>query len=242
MRVIGIVQARMTSTRLPGKILKEVLGKQLLQYEIERLQRITSLDGLVVATTTNGDDDPVVELCDRLCIATYRGSELDVLSRFCEAAERFQADAVVRFTADCPLIDPQISNSVIRYYLEHLGEVDYCSVDVSTYPRGLDTEVCSFEALREADREGKTEREREHVTFFIWSRPGRYKQWRKRSDNDWTKYRLTVDTPEDFALIREVIERLYPENPDFSIDDVIKLLEKNPELPKINEVIKQTAL
>ena len=239
MKIAGIVQARMTSTRLPGKILLEVLGKPLLQYELERLRKIPSLDELIVATTTNETDDPVVELCDRLSVSAYRGSELDVLSRYCEAAEQYKADAVVRFTADCPLIDPQISDSVIRYYREHADEVDYCSTGGGTYPRGMDTEVFSLEALREAGREGTTAQDREHVTFFIWNRPERYKQWKKKSGHDWGKYRLTVDTPEDFALIKEIIERLYPTNPDFRLGDVITLLEENPFLLKINEMIKQ---
>ena len=239
MRAVGIVQARMTSTRLPGKILLEVLGKPLLQYELERLRKISSIDELVVATTTNVDDDPVIELCGTLGVSTYRGSELDVVSRYYEAAEQYKADAVVRFTADCPLIDPQVSDSVIRYYLEHAGEVDYCCVDISTYSRGTDTEVFSLNALRDAGREGNTAPDREHVTFFIRNRPDRYKQWVKKSGNDWGKYRLTVDTREDFELIREILERLYPANPNFSINDVIELLEKNPELPKINEKIRQ---
>jgi len=217
----------------------EVLGKPLLQYELERLGKIPSLDELVVATTTNETDNPIEELCDRFGISTFRGSELDVLARYCEAAEQYKAGVVVRFTADCPLIDPQISDSVIRYYLEHVENIDYCGVDISTYPRGVDTEVCSFETLQEADREGTSKSDREHVTFFIWNRPERYKQWRIGNGNDWGKYRLTVDTPEDYELIREVIERLYPTKPDFDINDVITLLEENPELPKINEMIRQ---
>lgn len=240
MRVVGIVQARMTSTRLPGKVLMEVLGKPLLQYELERLKKIPSLDELVVATTVNGTDDPVVELCDKLGVPVFRGSELDVLSRYCEAAEQYRAEAVVRFTADCPLIDPEISDSVIRYYLEHERDVDYCSTDMSTYPRGgVETEICLLEVLREADREGTTTPDREHVTHFICSRPERYKQWRKQSGNDWSKYRFTVDTPEDFKLVSEIIKRIYPQNANFTISEVISLLENNPELPMINEMIEQ---
>ena len=242
MKVAGIVQARMTSTRLPGKILLEVLGKPLMQYQLERLRKVSSLDELIVATTTNETDDPVMELCGRLGVLTYRGSELDVLSRYCAAADHYKADVVVRFTADCPLIDPQISDSVIRYYLDNAGEIDYYATNMSTYPRGVDTEICSLKALREADREGTTAPDREHVTYFLRRNPERYKQGRKPSGKDWGKYRLTVDTPEDFALIREILERLYPANPDFSMSDVITLLEENPDLPKINEMIEQKIL
>ena len=239
MRVACVVQARMTSARLPGKVLMEALGKPLLEYELERLGKIPLIDELIVATTTNKTDDPVAELCGRLGVSVYRGSEHDVLSRYLGAAELYNAGAVVRVSGDCPLLDPEISNSVISYYLEQAGEIDYCAVDVESYPRGTDTEICSPQALREADMEGTTPRDREHVTFFIWNRPERYKLWLKRCGSDWGKYRFTVDTPEDFALIREIIERLYPANPDFSLADVIKLLEDNPDLFKINEMVSQ---
>lgn len=239
MKIVGIVQARMTSTRLPGKILKEVLGKPLLQYELERLSRIDLLDGLLVATTVNEDDDPVVALCDQLGVPTYRGSEHDVLSRYYEAATLHAADAVVRFTADCPLIDPELSEEVIAYYASHCQEVDYCSVDVSTYPRGMDTEIFSMRALTEAYREGKEQAEREHVTYFIWNRPERYRLWRKESGKDWGKYRLTVDTPEDFELIAEILERLYVSEPKFELCDILGLLESSPELTRFNGKIVQ---
>ena len=240
MRVVCIVQARSTSTRLPGKILREVLGRPLLRYELERLGRVPSLDAIVVATTANDTDNPVAELCGKLSVPVYRGSEFDVLSRYREAAEYFGADAVVRVSGDCPLIDPQISDAVIRHYIEHFEEVDYCAADTSTYPRGMDTEICSLETLREADREGAAPPDREHVTYYIWNRPERYKLWMKTSGNkDWGKYRLTVDTPEDFALIKEILERLYPVNPNFSLRDVIALLEENPGLPRINAMIVQ---
>jgi spore coat polysaccharide biosynthesis protein SpsF len=220
----------MTSTRLPGKVLKEVLGKPLLQYELERIKKIPSLDEAVVATTTNREDDPVVELCARLNVPAYRGSEPDVLSRYKEAAEKFKAGVVARFTADCPLIDPELSDSVIRRYLDSAGEVDYCSADLSTYPSGIDTEIFSFQALVESDAEGATPPDREHVTYFIKRNPDRYRIWSKNSGHGWGKYRLTVDTPEDFALIKKIIERLYPKNENFTLDDVIALLESDPEL------------
>lgn len=242
MRIIGIVQARMTSTRLPGKVLKEVRGKPLLQYELERLAKIRSLGALVVATTANGGDDPVAALCAGLNVPVYRGSERDVLSRYYEAATLHRADAVARFTADCPLIDPELSEEVISYYAAHDRAVDYCGLDISTYPRGMDTEVFSMRALEEAHREGREEAEREHVTYFIWNRPERYRIWRKGSGRDWGKYRLTVDTPEDFALIREILERLPPGGADFRLPDVVALLESQPELLTLNEKIEQKAV
>ncbi|MDR0653710.1 MAG: glycosyltransferase family protein [Synergistaceae bacterium] len=240
MRTVGIVQARMTSTRLPGKVLMKALGKPLLQYELERLKRVPSLDELVVATTVNAADDPVAVLCDQMGIASYRGSELDVLSRYHEAATLYGAEAVVRFTADCPLIDPALSDSVIRRFLEGAGDLDYCSLNVSdAYPRGMDTEVFSAASLTESFNEGTTEPDREHVTYFIRRYPERYRILRLRCEKNRSVYRLTVDTPDDLALVSGIIETLYPQKPDFTIDDIIALLEAEPELAKINGEVKQ---
>lgn len=238
MNVVGMIQARMTSTRLPGKVLKRVLGKPLLEYEIERLKRIKQLNELIVATTTNEEDDPVVELCDSLGVPTYRGSELDVLSRYHEAAEAYRADVVARFTADCPLIDPAISGELIGHYLSHRDELDYCITDARTYPHGIDTEVFSREALGRAFRKGHSKQDREHVTYYIRTRPREFRIWEKPAPHDWSAYRLTVDTPEDFVLVKAVIEKIYPENPDFYLQDVISVLCGNPELLQINEMVR----
>jgi spore coat polysaccharide biosynthesis protein SpsF len=243
MRTVGIVQARMTSTRLPGKILMRVLGKPLLRYELERLRRVPSLDELVVATTTNADDDPVAALCDQMGVASYRGSELDVLARYHEAATLYGAEAVVRFTADCPLIDPALSDSVIRRFLEGKGNPDYYALGVTNaYPRGMDTEVFTAAALAESFAEGTEEPDREHVTYFIRRHPERYKISRMRCDKNLSVYRLTVDTPEDFALVSRIIETLCPQNPDFTLDDIIALLEAEPELAKINGEVEQKGI
>jgi spore coat polysaccharide biosynthesis protein SpsF len=242
-KTVAIVQARMTSTRLPGKILMEVLGKPLLQYELERLRKIRSLDEIVVATTDNASDDLVADFCAMFGAPVYRGSELDVLSRYYEAARLYSADVVVRFTADCPFVDHRISERVIRRFLDNKNDVDYCAVDVEDarrpYPRGVDTEVFSMSTLAEAFDEAKLESEREHVTPFIYSRPERYRIWRAKCDEGWGRYRLTVDTPEDFELVKKIIENLYPANPDFTLREIIELLQKKPELPRINEFIEQ---
>jgi spore coat polysaccharide biosynthesis protein SpsF len=240
MKTVAIVQARMTSTRLPGKILKEVLGKPLLWYELERLRKITSLDEIVVATTINASDDPVVDLCLALEVSTYRGSECDVLSRYYEAARYYKADVVARFTADCPLIDIKIAGSVLSYYSDNIRELDYCADDVpATVPRGMDIEVFPRAVLTEAHNESKLALEREHVTPFIYTRPERYRIWRVRGEAGWAKYRLTVDTAEDFELMETIIKELYPVNTDFGLRDIIKLLEEKPELAKINELVRQ---
>jgi spore coat polysaccharide biosynthesis protein SpsF len=242
-KTVAIVQARMTSTRLPGKILKEVLGKPLLQYELERLGKVRSLDEIVVATTVNAADDLVVAFCEALGVRTYRGSEFDVLSRYYEAARSYNADIVVRLTADCPFVDHRLSERVIRHFLDNKNDVDYCAVDVEDtprpYPRGVDTEVFSMSTLAEAFDEAKSESEREHVTLFIYNRPERYRIWRAKCDESWGRYRLTVDTPEDFELVKKIIENLCPTNPDFTLQDIVELLQKKPELSRINEFIEQ---
>ena len=152
MRTLIIVQARMSSTRLPGKVLKTVLGKPLLGYQIERLQHVQNADDVVVATTINPADDPIVEFCQTSQTQFYRGSEEDVLSRYYYAAQQFNADTVVRVTSDCPLIDPQVVEQVIRTYLQNIPSYDYVSNCLSrTYPRGMDTEVFSH-AVTTRDR------------------------------------------------------------------------------------------
>jgi spore coat polysaccharide biosynthesis protein SpsF len=245
MKTVAVVQARMTSTRLPGKILMEVLGKPLLRYELERLREVPSIDDIVVATTENHSDDPVAELCSKMGVNVFRGSEHDVLSRYYGAALFAGADAIARFTADCPLLDRHVSERVIRHFLDNHEECDYCAADVKDtprpYPRGMDTEIFPMSILEEVYKEAILKPEREHVTLFIYSRPERYRIWRATAERDLSGYRLTVDTPEDFELIKAVIERLYPVNPNFGLLDVIGLLERNPELARINVSVKQKA-
>ena len=176
MKTVVIVQARMTSTRLPGKVLKEVMGKSLLEYQIERLQRAKLADGIVIATTSNDTDQPIVELCERLDVACFRGSEHDVLARYHDAATLHQANTVVRVTSDCPLIDPAVIDQLICFYLEHVEEYDYVTNCLKrTYPRGMDVEVFSFRVLHEAFMEAVEQEEREHVTPFIYHHPERYR-------------------------------------------------------------------
>jgi spore coat polysaccharide biosynthesis protein SpsF len=243
MKTVAIIQARMTSSRLPGKILMEVLGKPLLWYELERLRRIKRLDEILVATTENASDNPVADFCRANGQPFYRGAEHDVLSRFYDAASFHGADVVVRFTADCPLIDPGLSGRALEHYFNHKDDLDYCALDVKEtrrpFPRGIDTEVFPMRALAEAHAEAATAPEREHVTLFIYTRPERYKSRWLPADRDLSGYRLTVDTRQDFELIRKIIERLYPKKPDFSLNDILRLLEENPELTRINESVRQ---
>lgn len=240
MRTVIINQARMTSTRLPGKVLKEVMGKPLLEYQIERLKKVKQADDLVIATTINESDQPIIELCKKLNINYYRGSEEDVLSRYYEAAKQYQADVIVRVTSDCPLIDPAVVDEVINNFRKSTGKYDYVSNTLErTYPRGMDTEVFSIEALKEAYDKAVLTPEREHVTLYIYSHPEKFRLFSVKYKKDESSHRWTVDTEEDFILIKAILEELYPQKPDFTMEDCLELMVKRPELIKINQHVQQ---
>jgi spore coat polysaccharide biosynthesis protein SpsF len=241
MTTVIIVQARMASTRLPGKIMKEVLGKTLLEHQIERLHRVKQADKLVIATTDHGEEQPIVDLCERLGVDSFRGSEKDVLSRYYGAATQYGADMVVRITSDCPLIDPAVVDGVIDHFQRRHSEVDYASNTFPelTYPRGMDTEVFSYRALKEAYQEAVDLPEREHVTIFIKRRPERYRIVNLPYRQDVSRHRWTVDTPEDLELIARILTALYPQNPEFTLEDCLDLLRKHPEWEEINGEVRQ---
>lgn len=240
MNTVIIIQARMNSTRLPGKVLKTVLEKTLLEYQIERLRRVVSADEIVIATTTNDVDEPIVNLCSSLSVPCFRGSEEDVLARYHGAAQAFGADVVVRVTSDCPLIDPGVVSRVIEFYLTHHNDYHYVSnVLERSYPRGMDTEVFSFKTLNEAYLEAKTLSQREHVTPYIYNNVSKYRLANVSNCCDQSSHRWTVDTPEDFELIRRIIEALYPVRPEFSLEDILGLLAENQGWSDINRHIEQ---
>ncbi len=240
MRVVLITQARMTSTRLPGKVLKEVLGKPLLEYHVERLRQARNADEVVVATTKNDTDEPIVELCGKLGVTCFRGSEEDVLSRYYGAAVEHSAEVIVRVTSDCPLIDPAVIDRVISTFQDRLPEVDYVANTLErTFPRGMDTEVLTFGALDEAHREATETPDREHVTRFIYMHPERYRMENVALESDLSSHRWTVDTPEDFKLIRLLIEALYVARPRFTLEDCLEVSLRHPEWAKINRQVNQ---
>lgn len=243
MNTLIIVQARMTSTRLPGKVLKEVQGMPLLAYQIERLRRAKLATGIVVATTVNDTDLPIVDLCRRLDIPVSRGSEHNVLARYYEAAKLHHADVIVRVTSDCPVIDPAVIDEVIGFYLDHRAEYDYVSNALTqSYPYGMAVEVFPVKVLEEAHREASAKHEREHVTPFVYTRVHRYRIGHVVHPENRSHHRWTVDTPEDFELVRRIIEALYPEKPEFDTQDILELLKHHPEWSKINTHIKQKKL
>jgi spore coat polysaccharide biosynthesis protein SpsF len=207
MRTVIIVQARMTSSRLPGKVLMDVGGRPMLAQELRRLQRCEGADEIVVATTTNATDDPVVALADEESVRWFRGPEGDVLSRYVGAAREAGAEVVVRVTGDCPIIDAGVTDRVIHDAITHSAECDYSSnVLVRTFPRGLDTEVLFGDALLRLGRMAQTAAEREHVTAGIYSRPHLFAVRSVTDSIDNSDLRWTVDTVADLRLMRALYE------------------------------------
>lgn len=238
--ITAIIQARMGSTRLPGKVLKKVLGKPLLQWIIQRLRRCKELTSVVVATTTLPEDNPIEALCLSESVDCFRGDSEDVLSRYIGAMRHFGTDIGVRITGDCPLIDPAIVDETIQLFLDPASHFDYVSNCVKrTYPRGLDVEVFSFDALEQAYRSATTKEEREHVTYYILTHPTLFNIGSMEQKEDLSSIRLTVDTEEDFLLVSKIIEGLAEKHPHFSLPEIIALLSKNPEWLSINAHVQQ---
>lgn len=243
MKIVAIIQARMGSSRLPGKVLKKVMGKTLLEYQLERVRRSTLIDEIIIATSEKEQDNVIVELGEKFGVKIYRGSENDVLSRYYEAAVQCKADIVVRLTSDCPLIDSAVIDEVIGLYLERSTEIDYASNTLErTFPRGLDTEVFSIEALQKAHNQALLERDREHVTSYIYTNQSEFQLDNVTCEPNFGSHRWTVDTQEDFELIKRVLEFLYPSNPTFNMQDVIAVLNENPSWVHINSHIEQKKL
>jgi len=239
MRTVAIIQARMGSTRLPGKVMMDLEGKTILDRVVTRVRRATSLSDVVVATTDLPEDDAIVDECNRLGVKFYRGSSEDVLDRYYRAAAASEADAIVRITSDCPLVDPETIDSLIWYSNNTPPPVDYISnvLDYRTYPRGLDVEYVSWSTLETAWKEAVDPAEREHVTLYIYRRPDQFSLSGMRFDDDLSHLRWTVDTPEDLELVRKIYHALGRD--DFDIDDVLGVLELHPEWSAINAHIEQ---
>lgn len=235
MNCIAIIQARMGSTRLPGKILMDIEGRTMLERIIERVSAAKAITQVVVATTTEEDDDTVAAFVQNMTTCgIYRGSVNDVLTRYYEAAVLFKADVVVRVTADDPLKDPGIIDLAVETLLAD-KQLDYCSNTLQpSYPEGLDIEVFHFSALEKAFSEAKLPSEREHVTPYIWKNPGIFNVRNFTYEKDLSAWRWTVDKPEDMAFMRRVFAE-FNNNPLISYEEVIRFLEHNPEVVKINE-------
>src|SRR5262245_307871 len=227
--ILGLLQARASSRRLPGKVLKPILGRPMLERQIERLRRAHRLDKLVVATSTDASDDPIAGLSHSLQVDCFRGSLDDVLDRFYQAARGYSADVIARLTGDCPLTDPAVIDELIN--LRARGGYDYASNALKrTYPDGLDAEVMQISCLEAAWREAKLPSEREHVTPFIYRHPERFRLGNLEQPTDLSGLRWVVDDPEDFAFISAIYEVLYPNNAAFSTDDILDLLTRRPDI------------
>jgi spore coat polysaccharide biosynthesis protein SpsF len=239
LKVVAIVQARMGSTRLPGKVLQDICGQPMLSRVVGRLRRAKRIDEVLVATTDQSADDAIVAACRKEEVQVTRGDQDDVLDRYYRAAQLAKADVVVRITSDCPLIDPEVCDKTIAAFLDE--KPDYASnVLERMYPRGLDTEVFSQEALARAWRQAFQKHEREHVTPYIYEHPNEFKLLSVTAPADYSSHRWTVDTPEDLAFVRAVYERLG--SSEFSGRDVLDLLEKHPELAELNRAVEQKSL
>jgi spore coat polysaccharide biosynthesis protein SpsF len=223
MTVLAVLQARMSSRRLPGKVLASVLGQPMIQRQIERIRHAQRIDKLVVATSDMHDDDQIAALCDAIGQPCYRGPLDDVLGRFVGALDAYgPADHVVRLTADCPLIDWTI---IDRCVSEHLAAgADYTSNAIQrTFPDGLDVEVLSADALRTASANAQDNESREHVTPFVYSNPDRFRICHVTQSEDLAALRWTVDNVDDLAFVREVYSHLYQGNPLFTSGDILAL-------------------
>jgi len=240
MKVVAIIEARMKSTRLPGKNLRPILGKPMLEMLVERLQHAKTLDGIVVATTTDPSDDAIEATCTRIGVDCYRGSMDDVLDRVLRAAQAFGAEIIVEITGDCPLTDPVIVDQVVKFFLEN--KYDYVSNALQlTYPLGIAVGVFPVKVLEEVSRLTQDPADREHVSLYIYEHPEKYVIHNIEGGlpDKCRDYRLTVDTPEDFALICAIFEALYPDKPAFDLGDMLAFLDSNPALLELNRGIQQ---
>ena len=241
-RVVIVVQARMGSSRLPGKVLMDLHGRPLLERQIERLRRSRAAHDIIIATSTLAQDDPIIDLAAQLGIATFRGDEEDVLARFAGAAAASEADVVVRVTADCPLVDPEILDRCVTRLLDD-PDLDYVSNTlVRTYPRGLDVEVFTRDVLERVHREASVPDDREHVTLFVWRQPERFRLGGVADHHDHSALRWTVDTLADLDVVRAVYDDLYPTNPSFTYSDALAHAIEHPDVHARNRHVRQKSV
>ena len=237
--MIGIIiQARTDSIRLPNKVLLKLQGKSVLEHIIKRVSEAKKMDKVIVATTSKSENNKIVDVCKKLNIDYFRGSEEDVLDRYYQAAKQFGFSDVIRITGDCPMIDPEIIDQVIGLYQRK--NLDYATnVIPPTFPDGLDVEVFSQKVLEKSWKEAKLKSEREHVTVYMWQNPNLFKQNHLKNNTDLSSHRWVLDNPEDYEFMKRVYNKLYPIQPNFRLRDLLKFFSKNPKIEKINEGIKR---
>lgn len=238
---LAILQARISSTRLPNKVLKKVNGIELLKYECERVLKSKKIDELIIATSTDDLDDEIEEFAKKNDFKIFRGSLNNVLKRYYECAKEYkninniETLNIIRVTGDCPLIDPTVIDEVIKSYEEN--DCDYASNTLTpTFPDGMDIEICTFSSLEKANNNAIFKSDREHVTLYI-KNSNEFTKFNYKAKNNFSHLRMTVDELKDFELIKIVLENLYEKNPYFSYLDVVSFMSKNPELFYINSNI-----
>lgn len=224
----------MSSSRCPGKVLKPILGYPMAWHQFERTSKARSLDQHILATSIDSSDNPLAEYFIKNHQAVFRGSLNNVLNRYYECAKQYKAAHIVRLTADCPLIDPAIIDKTVEYHLDNNNDYT-CN---ALYPLGMSVEVCRFTALERTFYEAKLRSQREHVTLFIYRHPELFQLGRLINNEDLSHLRWTVDYPEDFELVMKIYQKLYPQNPHFTMKDILTLLKNEPALIKINAHMK----
>lgn len=238
MSVVAVIQARMSSSRLPGKVLEDLAGQPMLARVVNRTCRARTLDAVAVATTVAPADDPIVRLCDTQGWICLRGSEDDVLDRYYQVARALEASSVVRITADCPLIDPDIIDRIVGQFLSHRAEVDYVSnTIVRSFPRGLDVEVMNFDALEAAWHEDSDPGSREHVTPYIRHHPDAFRVRQVVNNEDCSHMRWTVDTVADLMFVSAVFDHF--RNDRFTWKEGLRAVADHPEWAEINRHVQQ---
>jgi len=239
--IVAIIQARMASTRLPGKVLADISGQPMLVHVVERVNSASSLSRVVVATTTDASDEPIAQLCAERGYSCLRGHPIDVLDRYVQSAREFDAEIIVRITADCPLMDPALIDRTVSAFIEADPPADFAANRFPgrrVYPIGEDVEVCSIAALEKAWREADQPDQREHVMPYLYQVEGRFRVVFLESKRDLGDLRWTVDTAEDLAFVREIFKR-FDGRTDFNLEEIVALIKREPELAEINAQVEQ---
>ena len=243
MSVIAIIQARLGSSRLPDKVLLELLpNKTVLKCMLDRVKKAKLIDDIIVATTNNPKDKKLVKYLEKINQQYFVGDEDDVLDRYYQTAKKYctsKNDIIVRLTADCPVIDPVIIDKVIQQYLNNDFDFVSNALEPYTYPDGMDVEVFSFGNLEKAWKEAKLPSHREHVTFYFWQNPKIFRIYYYKNERNLSEYRLTLDYPEDYKLLKIIYKYLYKKNKKFTLEDIINFLNQNPKIKNINTEIKR---
>jgi len=231
--ILAVLQARMSSSRLPGKVMAPLCGRPMILRQIERTLRARTVDRLVAATSVEPSDDQLADALSAAGVLVHRGPLDDVLARFAGALDAWPADHVIRLTADCPLIDPQVIDATVDLHLARAADYTSNTPDVRAYPKGQDVEVMTAATLRRAAAQASTPEEHEHVTFGIYNGPQAYRLAWLESPADDGAVRWTVDRPDDYAFVSAVYEALYPANPAFTSDDIRAFLRTRPDLQAV---------